>query len=543
MATRHQWAVRLGVLTVLAAVLVYAGSATAGTPETVTHDGFASQTDRWHVYPVQVSAGDSVRLELQWANTGANLQLYLLAPDGSVLVSRPGHRHPKHLFYTAVTSGTFGANVTAAKGSSNYRLTVTVAPNRPPNAVNDLAATGYDTPVTVDPLTNDSDPNGDTLVLRSVGDPVHGTVDQTAGGSLQYHPAASFSGDDAFGYTVCDSRTPSMCSSAAVAVQVAAPAIVPDSTGGVPVSDSFAPAPQMVNPTVVSLHVSADVLRLDDSKDYILQMPAERKTGGLVIRGGRNVEVIGGYMSIATTGTSGAGAANITISDGQAPVDGRTVRIEGVQIDASSGVEADGIRIDAPSAVVQVVNTRITGLLGSLATTHADLIQPWGGVKELDVDGFTGASHYNSFYLRRENYPLMPAIGKVVMHNVNVYGLANPAGSDPPETIAAISIGTQPYAPGDSQSAVNCQVGGTIQLDSFYAQPASKRLGSFVYPRDSMTTAGCPAQVSADGKSVDWPSLRASNGGMVTGVVQLGVPPSGDFVPVGMAGLGYIAPQ
>ncbi|MDX6549310.1 MAG: hypothetical protein QOG33_2860 [Gaiellales bacterium] len=544
MATRQKWAVRLGMLAVLAVVLAYVGSATAGTAETVTHDGFVSQSGVSDTvyYPLQVSAGDSIRLQLNWPNAGSNLQLFLLAPDGSVLVSRPGHRHPKQLSYVATTSGTFGASVKAAKGSSQYSLTVTIAPNQPPVAADDVASTSYETAVAVDPLANDSDPNGDALSVQNFGTSDHGTVNQLVGGNLNYTPAAGFSGDDRFGYTVCDNRTPRACSFASVVVHVDAP-VAPPTVIAVGGSDGFAPAPQMVTPTVIPLHVGDDILRLDDSKDYILQMPAEKKTGALVIRGGRNVEVIGGYMSIATASSVGAGAANIVISDGVAPVDGRVVRIEGVQIDASSGVEADGIRIDAPHAVVQVVNTRITGLLGSLATTHADLIQPWGGVKELDVDGFTGASHYNSFYLRRENNPLLPPIGKVVMHDVNVYGLSNPAGSDPPETISAISIGTQPYTPSDTQSTTNCQVAGTIQLDNFYALPASKRPGSFVYPRDSMTTSGCPAQVSADGTSVDWPSLRASSGGTVTGVVRVGAPPGGDFVPLGMAGLGYVAPQ
>ena len=273
----------------------------------------------------------------------------------------------------------------------------------------------------INPLASDSDPNGDPITLQSVGTPGHGTVERTDGG-LRYVPADGFSGSDDFGYTVCDNRTPAACSNGTIEVDVAAP-VTPPPSGG---SDSYAPAPQMVNPTVIQLHVGDDTLRLDDSKDYILQMPDQKKTGGLVIRGGRNVEVIGGYMSIATPGTGGAGAANITISDGPNAVDGHVVRIEGVAIDASSGVEADGIRIAAPKAVVQVVNDRITGLLGSLATTHADLIQPWGGVKELDVDGFTGSSHYNTFYLRRENDPLMPPAAKVVIHDVNVFGLSNP---------------------------------------------------------------------------------------------------------------------
>jgi hypothetical protein len=538
MANRRTWAARAGLATALVAVLVYAVSATASTPATVVHKSAIMWTSERHVYSLKASAGETVNLELRWLNDSANLHMYLLAPDGMVVAHRTGYRHPKHVHYTARAGGTYTVDVSSATGTSPFALTVNVAPNDPPNAANIVTSTAYQTPVDINPLASDSDPNGDAVTLQSFGTPDHGTVTRTAGG-LHYVPAAGFSGDDHFGYTVCDNRTPAACSNGTIEVDVAAPVTAPPSGG----SDSYAPAPKMVDPTVIPLHVGDDNLRLDDSKDYILQMPDQKKTGGLVIHGGRNVEVIGGYMSIATPGPGGAGAANIIISDGANAVDGHVVRIEGVQIDASSGVEADGIRISAPRAVVQVVNDRITGLLGSLGTTHADLIQPWGGVKELDVDGFTGSSHYNTFYLRRENSPLMPPVAKAVMHDVNVYGLSNPAGSNPSETISAISIGTQPPdSPANTDSAVNCDVPTTLELSNFYAQSAGKRPASFIYPRDSMTKAGCPAQVSADGTSVDWPSLRAAAGGPVTGVVQVGTPPGGDYVPVGMAGLGYVAP-
>ena len=538
MANRRTWAARAGLATALVAVLVYAVSATASTPATVVHSSAIITTTDRHVYSLKASAGETVNLKLRWLNDDANLHMHLLAPDGMVVAHRTGYRHPKYMHYTARASGTYTVDVSSGTGTSPFELTVNVAPNDPPNAANIVTSTAYATPVNINPLASDSDPNGDPITLQSVGTPGHGTVDRTDGG-LRYVPNDGFSGSDDFGYTVCDNRTPAACSNGSIEVDVAAPVTVPPSGA----SDSYAPAPTMVDPTVIQLHVGDDNLRLDDTKDYILQMPDQKKTGGLEIRGGRNVEVIGGYMSIATPGTGGAGAANITIADGPNAVDGHVVRIEGVEIDASSGVEADGIRIAAPKAVVQVVNDRITGLLGSLSTTHADLIQPWGGVKELDVDGFTGSSHYNTFYLRRENSPLMPPAAKVVMHDVNVFGLSNPAGSNPPETISAISIGTQPpTSPADTLSPVNCDVPTTLELSNFYAQSAGKRPGSFVYPRDSMTAAGCPAQVSADGTSVDWPSLRAAVGGPVTGVVQVGTPPGGDYVPVGMAGLGYTAP-
>ena len=61
---------------------------------------------------------------------------------------------------------------------------------------------------------------------------------------------------------------------------MAAP-VTPPPSGGSGGSDSYEPAPTMVDPTVIQLHVGDDTLRLDDSKDYILQMPDQKKTGGL----------------------------------------------------------------------------------------------------------------------------------------------------------------------------------------------------------------------------------------------------------------------
>lgn len=46
----------------------------------------------------------------------------------------------------------------------------------PPVAVNDTASTLEDTPVTVNVLANDTDPNGDALTVTSVGVPMHGTA-------------------------------------------------------------------------------------------------------------------------------------------------------------------------------------------------------------------------------------------------------------------------------------------------------------------------------------------------------------------------------
>ena len=54
-------------------------------------------------------------------------------------------------------------------------------------------------------------------------------------------------------------------------------------------------------------------------------------------------------------------------------MDGRIIHIEGLDIDGSGGGEGDGIGIGAPSAIVQLENDRITGLIGHLSSSHADV--------------------------------------------------------------------------------------------------------------------------------------------------------------------------
>ncbi|HEY6940354.1 Ig-like domain-containing protein [Dokdonella sp.] len=78
--------------------------------------------------------------------------------------------------------------------------------NHPPVAQDDAIAIEQDaaaTPVAV--LANDSDPDGDTLVVTAVGTAAHGTAVATAAG-VDYTPATGYLGDDAFTYTISDGR-------------------------------------------------------------------------------------------------------------------------------------------------------------------------------------------------------------------------------------------------------------------------------------------------------------------------------------------------
>ena len=90
-------------------------------------------------------------------------------------------------------------------GSDTATVTLTVSPvNDIPVAVDDVATTDAGSPVTVNVLANDSDIEGDTLVLDSVTPPGYGMVTINSDNTVTYTPDAGFDGEDSFTYTVSD---------------------------------------------------------------------------------------------------------------------------------------------------------------------------------------------------------------------------------------------------------------------------------------------------------------------------------------------------
>ena len=76
-------------------------------------------------------------------------------------------------------------------------------PNTPPVANDDSAETKYETKVTIDVLSNDSDADGDSLTIQAVSTPSHGNA-SIENGKVEYTPASGFSGTDSFTYTIND---------------------------------------------------------------------------------------------------------------------------------------------------------------------------------------------------------------------------------------------------------------------------------------------------------------------------------------------------
>lgn len=79
--------------------------------------------------------------------------------------------------------------------------------NTEPVAEDDRKLTNPDTPVAIDVLANDRDPDGDALTIADVSDPAHGAA--AAGEdnrTVSFSPDSGFSGIDTFTYTVSDGR-------------------------------------------------------------------------------------------------------------------------------------------------------------------------------------------------------------------------------------------------------------------------------------------------------------------------------------------------
>lgn len=121
------------------------------------------------------------------------------------------------LSVTLVSSTTLEAVVPAGLVSGTYTLTLyngdcqtavlpeafTITSDAAPVAVDDSAVTDEETPVLIDVLANDYDPEGSPLSITAVGAPLHGSA-VISGTQVLYTPLADYYGPDTFTYTASD---------------------------------------------------------------------------------------------------------------------------------------------------------------------------------------------------------------------------------------------------------------------------------------------------------------------------------------------------
>ncbi|MGY2002839.1 hypothetical protein [Blastococcus sp. SYSU DS1024] len=273
---------------------------------------------------------------------------------------------------------------------------------------------------------------------------------------------------------------------------------------------SWAPPAGWQNYPVTSITSTTSVTTVSgNGGDVLVKLPADRPAAPVIIANCRNAVIMGGQITVLPTariGTDDQRAIYVHKCTG-------TVHIEGVHINGNvNGSQADGIAVNAPEATVQIQNVRMDALRGTYSVNHADVFQPWGGVKEYRIDRLTGSTNYQGIQVRQD----LGAISKGTIRNTNV-------GSSE----------VNPIERGGQFIRIDCNT-YPLALENVYINPRSGRdMGYSVWPQTD--DRSCPAKISNG--VVSWPSI-----GNLSGTLTQGKPASGDFVPAGSVGLGYVSP-
>nr|MDJ0925474.1 Ig-like domain-containing protein [Acidimicrobiia bacterium] len=156
-----------------------------------------------------------------------SVSLFIAASDSDIPVNTLAFSAsglPDGLSINPVTGEISGTIDYTANAGSPFNVTVTVTDdgtpprsgqatfvwdvadtNRGPLPLDDVVVATEDTPLTIDVLANDTDPDGDPLTISGASDPANGSV-TLLGGSVIYTPDPDFYGPDSFIYTVTDGR-------------------------------------------------------------------------------------------------------------------------------------------------------------------------------------------------------------------------------------------------------------------------------------------------------------------------------------------------
>ena len=182
-----------------------------------------------------------------------DLDEYLYDPNGDPLTITPGSLPPGAVYDPVTRQLTFiplvdntGAthipfNVDDGQGGS---ITITIQPVNPaPVAIDDNVTTPPDTPVTISPLSNDTDPDGDVIVIAQIAGVTltpgteqsitipGGTVFIATDGTITVTPDTGFAGEIEIPYVITDDDGQSDAAIYTVTVENAQPQVIAATSG------------------------------------------------------------------------------------------------------------------------------------------------------------------------------------------------------------------------------------------------------------------------------------------------------------------------
>jgi outer membrane protein OmpA-like peptidoglycan-associated protein len=282
------------------------------------------------------------------------------APDGGVVritgITQPTQGtaviNNDQVVYTPVRdfSGTDTLTYTVSDGSNQVRSgTVTIrvigTANTAPVVQDDSATTVANQPVTINVIGNDTDPDGDSLTIRSVTQPTNGNV-SISNNQLVYTPNQDFVGTDTLTYTITDGNNHVQTASVIVTIDAADSAVViGTNTSPVAQDDSVV--------TTTNQPVTINVISNDSDADgdtLSIQTVTQPTNGSVSIDNGQLVYT-------PNQGFTGTDSLTYTINDGN-----NHQETANVTIDVSAGTNTSGnsAPIIADDSVTTNINQPVT---------------------------------------------------------------------------------------------------------------------------------------------------------------------------------------
>jgi hypothetical protein len=363
--------------------------------------------------------------------------------------------------------------------------------------------------------------------------------------------------------------TASNTGGSAIATSGASPVVASSSSTAVSTSSGLTWAPPALsNPITVQIQDTGQacpsvtspwqnpnqpwICYLDPTRDYILKLNhrqvAAGQIGGVVITGGRNVVIVGGWITLAAPTDATLERQGLTFHNQTG-----TVHVEGVLVD---GWPRQCIVLDSAQATFQIENFRCEGVSmynENFSTAHSDTLMTWKSPPLIRIDKFTADYDGTGFALYGSQQPdgSWTYPGTVIVKRTNIRTMSKSLCSNFSKPLSHMYVSSRRQT--------------RIELNQFFAQTG--------WGRASITT-DCPAPGSFQFTLPNaWATLDVENGYQKTqksygdgisagsyfeftnptydnvwGVngayarVDYGVPPGGDFVPSGVAGTSYTSP-
>ncbi|MBX7448721.1 tandem-95 repeat protein [Mycolicibacterium sp. 3033] len=395
-----------------------------------------------------------------------------------------------------------------------------VAANDAPVPANDFYTTPESTPFIGDVLSNDTDPDGQTLTAAVVSPPANGDVTMTPNGVFRYSPKPGWSGADLFVYRVSDSM---LTANALVAVTVT-PVNRQPLTG----DDTYS--------TVEDTAVVGNVLDNDSDPE------GDPLTTSLVLpasHGAVEFESNGSFTYTPDVNFAGTDSFSYVASDGSLTSSPTLVTITVAPVNDAPVTTDDGFTITEDTILTGNVLANDIDVDGNPLTASL-LSGPLHGVLTLNSDGFFGyvpapnftGSDSFSYRVSDGTVTTGPATVTIVVNPVNDAPVASNSSFVVNEDSTLTGSVTVSDVDGDavSSSVVNGPAHGNLTFNadgSFTYAPAANYAGadSFSYTASDGVATSAPAVVTITVTPVnDAPVARGdaysmSEDGILTGSV------------------------